>query len=417
METNRIDRSYTVIQVCIFFICAGRAFGQSYNFLFLKGKGLNLLELGTIGAASALSGVSLRIPIGWMADRAGTRKPFVATALAAMALLLFVYPTVVSFEEFLVLNVLTTVVSLFHSGPVYNALLMEIIGKVDAGGRIGRYRIWGSLSWIALQPVAGLLAHRFGLGALYPIGSLLFAVAALLTLLIVTPEGHDDRDVQTSEEPSGSITNSLMQRDLLILIFAQTLSGFVHKVRGFLDIYLQQIGASIAVIGLVKGLWIIPEVPSLLFFPRLSDRIGRWPIIALALAAHACTLFTFGISSNLYVLFVAQLLATFFMFSSSMITTVYLSELAPREYRSSIFSIASTTTSAAGVPGQYLAGHLGEAYGLPSMYLIEGAIALIPAVFFTGANVMKTVSHRDRTQRRYGTRHGSRPGGASSRYG
>lgn len=401
METERSDWSYTVIQICIFFICAGRAFGQSYTFLFLKERGLSLLELGMIGSLSSVSSVSMRIPIGWLADKTGQRKHYVSTALAAMALLLFIYPTVVSFGGFLILNVLTAVVSLFHSGPVYNALLMDVIGNVEAGRRIGRYRIWGSVSWIVLQPVAGFLAQRFGLSVLYPIGGLLFAVAALTSILITAPRRHVD--ARKSDGPPGSLKGLLTQRDLVILTLTQTLSGFVHNVRGFLDIYLLQIGASISVIGLVKGLWIIPEVPSLLFFPRLSDRIGRWPIIALALTAHACTLVTFGVSSNLYVLFVTQLLSTFFTFSSTMITTVYLSELTPREYRSSVFSITSTTTNAAGVPGQYFAGYLGEVFGLSSMYLIEGAIALIPATFFTVTNTMISLRRRGRATHLHST--------------
>jgi hypothetical protein len=54
--------------VYIFFICSGQVFG-SYNYLFMNSNGLNLLDLGIIGAVSIFTTTIFRIPSGWIVDK------------------------------------------------------------------------------------------------------------------------------------------------------------------------------------------------------------------------------------------------------------------------------------------------------------------------------------------------------------
>jgi PPP family 3-phenylpropionic acid transporter len=330
----------------------------------------------------------LRIPSGWISDKYGKRKPFLTSALILSSAVNLVYPFVSSFSGFLLLSLLTSVAELFIVGPTYNALLMDIIGEVEAGKRIGRYRVWGSVSWIVLQPVAGFLAKRFGLGLLFPIGGALSAVAAVITLFIDEPPREEKSGTMKLSSGLGQIKEYLVKRELGALIVARALAGIVGH-GGFLDIYLTQMGAELDLIGLIKGLWVIPEVPSLLFFPRLSDRIGRWPIIALAFFTTPCVLFALSATTNIFLLVIVRIFSTFFTFGSSVVTTVYVSELAPSQYRSSIFAVTSTITGLSGMTGQYISGYLGDAYGLSEMYYVQSLFAILPATFFTFANVTR----------------------------
>jgi MFS family permease len=390
---SKLEKSYISMQLCISFICAGQAFA-SYNALYLKTEGLSLLDLGVIGAVSTFSMVLLRVPSGWLPDRVGRRKPFLASALAIMSILYMSYPVFTGLEPYLVLNLLISVANLFIMGPTYRALLMETIGTAEAGSRIGRYRIWGSVSWILLQPVAGVLAMRLSLDILFPIGGAFYALAAATTFFIYEPSREGKRDAVKITGELRLIGRHLLQRNLIVLLVSQAIAGvvglrvgFLHV--GFLDIYLREVGASLDLIGLIKGLVVIPEIPSLLFFPRLSDRIGRWPVMALGLFVGSVVLLTFGISSNIWVLFAAQL-ASKFIFGISMVATLYVSELAPANYRASVFAMTDVVADLSRTPGQYISGYIGENYGLSVMYLFQGTFALVPATFFTVANALTT---------------------------
>lgn len=393
---SKLKRSYLAIQAYIFFVCAGQAF-FSYDLLFLKSvAGLSLLDLGLIGSITTFSTMLLTIPSGWLPDKIGKRKSFVMSSLILMAIITIIYPLGYSFETFLLMNLLIAVANLFILGPMYNALLMGIIGSVEAGKRIGRYRIWGSLSWIVLQPVCGVLAGRFGLSILFPISGALYVVAAVITLFIYEPQwkGKSDsvmpsNDI-TKERNDNDLKKCLVQRDIIVLVIAQAINGFVGHGLSFLDIYLKQIGVSLEVLGLIKGLWAIPEIPSLLFFPKLSDKIGRWKVIALSFFVRPIGFFIYGATSDIYVLFFAQIATTLLTFGSSQVTTIYTSELVPNRYRASVFAITSELSGLPGIPGQYLSGYLGGTYGLPTMYLIQGLISLVPPAFFTAANARKS---------------------------
>ncbi|MDH5439784.1 MAG: MFS transporter [Candidatus Bathyarchaeota archaeon] len=390
---SKLERSYLAMQLCISFICAGQAFA-SYNALFLKTKGLSLLDLGVIGAVSTFSMVLLRVPSGWLPDRVGTLKPFLSSALGMMSILYVFYPVISGFEPYLFMNLLISVANLFIMGPTYQALLMETIGTVEAGNKIGRYRIWGSVSWILLQPVAGILASRLSLDVLFPVSGAFYAMAATATYFVYEPSRKGRRDAVKIVGELRLIRKYVVQRNLIVLLVTQAIAGVVglrvgFLYIGFLDIYLREIGASLDLIGLIKGLVVIPEIPSLLFFPRLSDKIGRWPVMALGLFVGSAVLLTFGITSNIWVLFAAQL-ASKFIFGMSMVATIYISELAPANYRASVFAIVEVVTDLSRTPGEYISGYIGENYGLSMMYLFQGTFALVPATFFTAANALTT---------------------------
>jgi len=390
---SQLKKSYLAMQLCISFICAGQAFA-SYNALLLKTKGLSLLDLGVIGAVSTFSMVLLRLPSGWLPDRVGRLKPFLSSALGIISILYVLYPVVSGFGPYLLMNLFISIANLFIMGPTYQALLMETIGTVEAGNRIGRYRIWGSVSWILLQPVAGILASRLSLDVLFPISGAFYAMAATSTYFVYEPLRKDRRDSVKIVGELRLIGEHLLQRSLLVLLVTQAIAGVVglrvgFLYIGFLDIYLREIGASLDLIGLIKGLVVIPEIPSLLLFPRLSDKIGRWPIMAFGLFVGSAVLLTFGITFNIWVLFAAQL-ASKFIFGTSMVATLYISELAPANYRASVFAIVQAVTDLSRTPGQYISGYIGENYGLSMMYLFQGTFALVPATFFTAANALTT---------------------------
>ena len=390
---SKLERSYLAMQLCISFICAGQAFA-SYNALFLKTKGLSLLDLGVIGAVSTFSMVLLRVPSGWLPDRVGTLKPFLSSALGMMSILYVFYPVISGFEPYLFMNLLISVANLFIMGPTYQALLMETIGTVEAGNKIGRYRIWGSVSWILLQPVAGILASRLSLDVLFPVSGAFYAMAATATYFVYEPSRKGRRDAVKIVGELRLIRKYVVQRNLIVLLVTQAIAGVVglrvgFLYIGFLDIYLREIGASLDLIGLIKGLVVIPEIPSLLFFPRLSDKIGRWPVMAFGLFVGSAVLLTFGMTSNIWVLFAAQL-ASKSIFGMSMVATIYISELAPANYRASVFAIVEVVTDLSRTPGEYISGYIGENYGLSMMYLFQGTFALVPATFFTAANALTT---------------------------
>ena len=84
--------------------------------------------------------------------------------------------------------------------------------------------------------------------------------------------------------------------------------GIVIPVNSF---YVQSLGASPAVIALLSASYSLMQFLFAPFWGRLSDRIGRRPVILISVAASFLGHLIFGLSSTIFTIFTARLLAGF----------------------------------------------------------------------------------------------------------
>src|SRR5688572_4081417 len=77
----------------------------------------------------------------------------------------------------------------------------------------------------------------------------------------------------------------------------------------FLSFYAREYGASGVVVGAVVGVYSIMQFFFAPVWGRLSDRIGRRPVILISLTASCCGYFLFAIADNLAILFVSRIIA------------------------------------------------------------------------------------------------------------
>ncbi len=94
---------------------------------------------------------------------------------------------------------------------------------------------------------------------------------------------------------------------LFLTVFID-LIGF-GMVIPFLSYYAREYGASGVTVGAVVGVYSIMQFFFAPIWGRLSDRIGRRPVILISLAASCTGYFLFAISRSLTVLFVSRLIA------------------------------------------------------------------------------------------------------------
>lgn len=84
--------------------------------------------------------------------------------------------------------------------------------------------------------------------------------------------------------------------------------GIVIPVNSF---YVQSLGASPAVIALLSASYSLMQFLFAPFWGRLSDRIGRRPVILISVAASFLGHLIFGLSSTIFTIFAARFLAGF----------------------------------------------------------------------------------------------------------
>lgn len=121
---------------------------------------------------------------------------------------------------------------------------------------------------------------------------------------------------------------------LLILFFVMFLVmvgfGIIIPVLPF---YAEQIGASPTELGLLMAVYSLLQ---LLFAPmwgKISDRIGRKPVLMLGIAGLAISFFLMAVSTKLWMLFAARIIGGFLSAANMPTTMAYVADITTHENR------------------------------------------------------------------------------------
>ncbi|MCA1594990.1 MAG: MFS transporter [Chloroflexi bacterium] len=148
----------------------------------------------------------------------------------------------------------------------------------------------------------------------------------------MSSKGNGDRPDVSSQQKSALL--------LLFITFFIDILGFglvltlsPYYVQEFPTLFGRRIGAGLAV-GLLTACYPILQLICAPYWGRLSDRVGRRPIILLSLLGNAMAWLLFGLARSLEVLFLARMLSG--VLSSASLPTVqaYIADCTPPAKRS-----------------------------------------------------------------------------------
>ncbi|MBL7545724.1 MAG: MFS transporter [Bdellovibrionaceae bacterium] len=155
--------------------------------------------------------------------------------------------------------------------------------------------------------------------------------------------------------------SSSNRKTQLVLIF---LTVFIYLL-GFgiiipiLPILSRDFGATATETGLLMSIYSLMQFLFSPFWGRLSDRIGRKPILLACLLGEAASYILFAMSRDLTTLFVARMLAGFFGGSIST-ASAYISDITPSDQRSKGMALIGAAFGLGFVFGPAIGGLLTE---------------------------------------------------------
>ena len=169
-------------------------------------------------------------------------------------------------------------------------------------------------------------------------------------------------------------------RSSLILIFGVV---FIHLV-GFgivipvLPLYAERFGASALVIGLLLGVYSLMQAIFSPILGRLSDRVGRRPVLLLSLIGTAIGFLVMGLASTLFWLFVARIIdgATGGNISTAQ---AYIADITPPDKRSKGMGLIGAAFGLGFIFGPAIGGILGH-FSLAAPFLFAAALSAVNAI-------------------------------------
>src|SRR5437899_7402785 len=248
--------------------------------------------IGIIVAASTITGVFFKLPAGALSDVLGKKRMMVLGALF-FALPPFLYPFVHDAWSLLALRFVPVFATAIFS-PVASAYVASL-AETGRGARLGWFSSGNDIGATAGPLIGGFVLY---FTASYPVTYLAVGAIGVLTLVVVLMLPDVDRparEVRTFVSRAAELRQGLAEvlRTPPILV-AAGIEAVMYlgygAFLGFLPLYAKAAGLNDAEIAIVLGSQLAVAMLAKPLTGRLSDTLGRKPVIVIGLLLCAAAL-------------------------------------------------------------------------------------------------------------------------------
>jgi predicted MFS family arabinose efflux permease len=352
--------------------------------LFLTGKGINLVQLGTLLSVQSFIPLILRIPISELIERIGRiRSLIISLIISIIGTLLFIPAQ--GYTQLILVVVFNTI-----SASSFNQTAMSTISDAappkKQGDAMGRYLTFLGLGMLLGPALCSWLIQPLGYTGLF-LSAAAIPVIGIILLLFMAPKNIRRREktevplISTSE----SLRMILKNKNVLLLSYCR--ASFSASQSIFLALFsiyaANQLGFSDSTIALLFTIRGFANMVSRLPAGIISDKIGRKPLMYIAYALLVVSFIMVAYTGNLLFLEVAMVLYGLCWGTRAVSEWAFLTDLVEPEiktisisYLSSIFSLGSTI-------GSIASGLLTVFMPYSSIFFIGALLNLgtLPAIF------------------------------------
>ncbi len=333
--------------------------------------------IGLIVAASTITGVLVKLPAGVLSDTLGKRR-MMLLGCCFFAGPPFLYPFVRSPGALLALRFVHGLATAIFS-PVASAFVAGL-SQTGRGERLGWFASASDLGATSGPLLGGLLLFYT---ASYPTTYLVVGVLGILPLLLLLRLPDDPpagRGASLGERWRGfraGVAEVVSSGSVLV---ASSLEAAMYvgygAFLGFFPTYAKGIGLNDAQIGLVMGAQLATTMLAKPLSGRLSDRLGRRPMILAGLGLASATLPLIPLAVSLWTLFPLSALFGLGVAVVTPSTTALVADLARAGRMGSAMGVFGTIWDSGEAAGPIAAGLLIGALGYPPAF---GLIAVFMA--------------------------------------
>jgi MFS family permease len=390
MPPPRVVRAYLAISG-LFTLSASVIWGV--NTLFLLDAGLDIFEVFVANSAFTVGTVLFEIPTGVVADTAGRRRSFLASAATLMAGTL-AYVSISVFGGGLVLFSLASLVLgvgfCFYSGAV-EAWLVDALRASGYDGQLDPIFARGSMvsgAAMLVGSVGGGLVGTIDLAWPYVLRAVLLAAAFSVGFRMMHDIGFTPRRTTRAELPAE--LRAVFHRGLdfgwnqpsvrlLMLVSAFQSAFLMWGFYAWQPYFLELLGRdAVWVTGVVSALIALATIAGNGLVEYLARFCGRRTTLLLgASVTFAAGAIGVGLADAFWPSVVLLLVAIAAMGVATPVQQAYVHEVVPSGERATVVSFVSMVGSAGGIGGPIGLGYLSRVESAAAGYVVGGATTLL----------------------------------------
>ena len=241
------------------------------NVVYIQ-RGLTGVQIGILNAVGSVMILFSGPLFTNIADNKGWHRGFLFLGHLMFGVSIFGLHIAPNFS-FMMLSI---AIGALFSGPVMPLSDMMIVKMANRYQLdFGHMRIWGSIGFFVVCTFMGRVWDTIGTENLFLIGGILFTARAITTFLI-DPIGKVEHEPD-EEAPSSSNVFAIILKDQQFLIFLLACllwASCWNTFMAYSSIYMDQLGGSSLLVGLMMGLTALGEVPTIFLADRVLRRFG-----------------------------------------------------------------------------------------------------------------------------------------------
>jgi MFS family permease len=357
--------------------------------LFAERLGARPEGIGLIVGVSTITGILLKLPAGSLSDLLGRRR-LLFIGLAVFALAPYFYYGVHQVWQLVLLRSFHGLATAIYA-PVAMAVVVDLF-REGRGEALSWYTSFTQAGRLSGRMIGGYLLVWFGFQQTFAVCSVIGILLIVLFLILKLPE-----DISKSAEPGlhvGKRHESLADliqglrevgRDRRVLVTSgmeailMTASG---ALMAFLPLYGINVGLHAGEVGLLFGMMGIASILARPVMGRISDRIGRRPLIMSGQTICAAVMFLLPWTDGFTGLL---LLSLIFGFGEAVIgssTSAMVADLCKEKSLGSAMGVFGTIMDIGHAGGPILTGFLIGLSGYTGAFSGIGALLLAVTALF-----------------------------------
>lgn len=340
----------------------------AYFPLYLASRDLSPAQIASVLALAPIMRTFAPALWGWLADRSGAHRGIVVLSCAANAVGFAFMPFTDQLGLVLGITALLSAAAL----PLVEAITLA--SMPGQAGRYGPIRLWGSVGFIGVVLGGGAWLDRQPASTVPWI--LAFFMLATLLVALVLPQGHKHGREQRAP--------LRLTPGIVALLAAGFCNAAAHGVLyAFLSLYLERLGYSGSMIGLLWTVGVVAEIFVFLYLPQLFRRFSLTTLLVASMGLGVVRFLAIGwLADQLWVVLLAQLLhaATFGSFHAAAVAAVH--RVFPEHAQGRGQTLFSSIGYGAGAAvGLLIAGWAWEAGGAAMAFSASAVACLAGALF------------------------------------
>ncbi|MEM5812345.1 MAG: MFS transporter [Candidatus Aenigmatarchaeota archaeon] len=316
----------------------------------------NMAVIGFIdGLGDAIVSVS-QAASGYVSDRTRKRKIFIWTGYLCGGVSRIGYALSRTWEHIVPFRVLDRAGKM--RGAPRDAIIADVSTKKDRGRNFGVLRAMDNLGAVTGIVLTILLFGLLGYQNIFLLASIPSIIAVILIIFLIRERKAESHKIYKGVS-FRDFDRNLWLFFLLSGIFA--LGSFSYS---FLLIYAKEFGFDV---GFIPVLYLIFTAVAFLFsipFGKLSDRIGRKPVLMAAFGFWGLLCLTFILVQAYFAVVLVFVLYGLHRGALEPVQKTLVSELAPEKYRASTLGAFQMVVGLTALPASLIAGVMWDTMGL-----------------------------------------------------